>query len=543
MWKLIYCSVLVFEILVAGSHVEGQKELPRTHPKYKTAKGVFDRLVRSIGDGRTKPRFFVRPSDVPGRMRVAWFDPKKNAIGLEEDTYDLCVSLGADSLNALSFLMGHELAHYYKDHGWIGDFGSGFTDLEVGQEMKALRRDLSKLTEIETEADYFGGFFGYVAGYETLNAADRVLDQIYSTYGLDENLKGYPSLSDRKIIADRSREDLKALIPVFDAGNALLLLGNYIEAAGCFDHIAKSFPSREILNNAGVARALQALNLFESGEVRYAYPLEIDFASRLSMAERYRGVEDRTELRNQLLEEARDLLQQAKLKDPSYATAHVNLACVYDLLGEAEMAAAMAGKGARLAEEAGESVTRADALIVRGIAQAKGEIADEDAAREDFESATSGNPNLSAVNLSVLDGLPFDAAGARSEGSLDGGRESIAGMMAGNTDALDPPDVVSELRNFEVYSKSTDIWKGLFIDSEDRGIFVMWTVGGYTDATRKGIKIGSPLSDVEIAYGSPSRIVTSKDGNYHVYEKAEIAFLSDSNQTIQSWLIFSSEDY
>ena len=108
--------------------------------------------------------------------------------------------------------MGHELAHYYKDHGWIGDFGSGFTDLEVGQEMKALRRDLSKLTEIETEADYFGGFFGYVAGYETLNAADRVLDQIYSTYGLDENLKGYPSLSDRKIIADRSREDLKALM-------------------------------------------------------------------------------------------------------------------------------------------------------------------------------------------------------------------------------------------------------------------------------------------------------------------------------------------
>ena len=197
---------------------------------------------------------------------------KKNAIGLEEDTYDLCVSLGADSLNALSFLMGHELAHYYKDHGWIGDFGSGFTDLEVGQEMKALRRDLSKLTEIETEADYFGGFFGYVAGYETLNAADRVLDQIYSTYGLDENLKGYPSLSDRKIIADRSREDLKALIPVFDAGNALLLLGNYIEAAGCFDHIAKSFPSREILNNAGVARALQALNLFESGEVAIRLP-------------------------------------------------------------------------------------------------------------------------------------------------------------------------------------------------------------------------------------------------------------------------------
>ena len=56
------------------------------------------------------------------------------------------------------------------------------------------------------------------------------------------------------------------------------------------------------------------------------------------------------------------------------------------------LAAAMAGKGARLAEEAGESVTRADALIVRGIAQAKGEIADEDAAREEFEVGHLGQP-------------------------------------------------------------------------------------------------------------------------------------------------------
>ena len=86
------------------------------------------------------------------------------APALGGQRHDLCRAQGPDSLAALAALLGHELAHYYEDHGWIGDFGNGFADLEVAQSLKRQKRSPEKVVEIETQADYFGGFYGYVAG-------------------------------------------------------------------------------------------------------------------------------------------------------------------------------------------------------------------------------------------------------------------------------------------------------------------------------------------------------------------------------------------
>ena len=110
---------------------------------------------------------------------------------------DLFASLGPDSLGAMAWLLGHELAHYYKDHHWSGDFGNGLADLPVGRTLKALSNQQKKRVEIETEADYFGGFSGYVAGYNTFGIMPRALERLYTAYELDAELPGYPSLSDR----------------------------------------------------------------------------------------------------------------------------------------------------------------------------------------------------------------------------------------------------------------------------------------------------------------------------------------------------------
>jgi hypothetical protein len=166
---------------------------------------------------------------------------------------------GPDSLDALASLMAHELAHYYKDHGWVGDFGNGFADLSVGKKLKKLKRQAAKIVEIETQADYFGGLFGYLAGYNTLGVPPALLNAIYAEYQLEEPLAGYPSLAERREIARRSQRQLAALVPVFEAGNYLMLTGHYAQAAGAFDYIARTFPSREILNNGGVVRALESL--------------------------------------------------------------------------------------------------------------------------------------------------------------------------------------------------------------------------------------------------------------------------------------------
>ena len=102
--------------------------------------------------------------------------------------------------------------------------------------------------------------------------AQKILAQIYAEYQLGSNLPGYPPLAERQEIARRSAERLHQMASVFEAGNRLLLIKKYQETARCFDYIARTFPSREILNNAGLARALEAVGLFSAGQLRFAYP-------------------------------------------------------------------------------------------------------------------------------------------------------------------------------------------------------------------------------------------------------------------------------
>lgn len=202
----------------------GAQPLPPDHPKTVAARRVVDDLVRAIGDGRTPPEFQLLASGSSSRMKVAWFAPGHNLLTLEERAYDLCAELGPDSLNGLAVLLGHELAHYYKDHGWVGDFGNGFAELEVGQTLNQLRRSEEKVLELETEADIFGGFFGYVAGYNTLEAAPPLLEKLYTAYALSTQLRGYPALPERQAIARQSAAELRGLIPAFEAGQRLLLV-------------------------------------------------------------------------------------------------------------------------------------------------------------------------------------------------------------------------------------------------------------------------------------------------------------------------------
>ena len=236
-----------------------------------------------------------------------------NTLTIEERAYDLCVSLGPDSLDAMASLIGHELAHYYKDHSWPGDFGNGFADLEVGQAIGMLRRDLARRVEIEAEADYFGGFFAHVAGYNSLGVAPELLAAVYREFEIDEDLPGYPSPAERVEIARRSEEKLRGLIPVFEAGNRLMLISRYEEAGRCFEFIARTFPSREILNNAGVALALDAISLFEAGEFPFAYPFEVDPTTRLQQAQKAtEHTLDVGERRSMLLAEAAEFFDQAR---------------------------------------------------------------------------------------------------------------------------------------------------------------------------------------------------------------------------------------
>ena len=50
----------------------------------------------------------------------AFYKDKKIKVDLK--FYQLCQTFGNDSLNALSIVISHELAHYYYDHNFCTDF-------------------------------------------------------------------------------------------------------------------------------------------------------------------------------------------------------------------------------------------------------------------------------------------------------------------------------------------------------------------------------------------------------------------------------------
>ncbi|NKB71433.1 MAG: hypothetical protein GKR89_30545 [Candidatus Latescibacteria bacterium] len=543
--------LLAFFGLLAAE-VSAQEGLSPDHPKYATARQVYDDLVRAIGDGRPPPQLRLLPRRAHSRIQVAWYDADNHVVSLEERTFDLCIAQGADSLDALAFLLGHELAHFYKDHTWAGDFGNGLADLEVGQVLAERHGDPAAQVEIESQADYFGGFFSHVAGYNALAAVGPVLQSIYAEYNLDPEITGYPALDERLALADRAREQLGGMVPVFEAGQALLLIGRHEEAGRCFAHLARDFPSREILNNAGVARALGALALVKAVQVRFAYPFELDAASRLQVggkADEYDAAWSQQH-RTRLLQEARDWFERARRQDPAYIPALVNLAGVANLQGDPEEAAFLAGKAVKLARRQGESGSLGHALLVRGMARYSGEPSDPEGARDDFEAALVNAPELARINLAGLAGVSVGEGGvvaAVSENAPSSEPEQIDGLSAADyRPVLDQPTEVAAVPRvsraqpaIDIYRRIGETWTALVVEAGYSTFSFLSTRSGYRGRSAAGVAVGDEVEKIRAAYGAPAAVVAGRQGDYYVYERRGVIF-QVGNQ-VRGWTLFAVE--
>lgn len=539
-WR--WCKAALLWAVMGGCPAWAQVMLEETHPRAETARRVFEDLVRAIGDGRSKPILQVVAGD-RGRFQVAWYEGSRHVLGLEERAYEVCASLGADSLAGLAVLLGHELAHCYKDHDWVGDFGNGFADLEVGQRLQARQQQEERTLETEIEADYFGGFYGFVAGYNTLGVAPELLARLYAEYRLESEVEGYPALGERQEIARRAEGRLAEMVPVFEVGNRSLLVGHYPEAARCFDHVGQVFPSREILNNSGAARVLEALKL--STGVRFAYPVELDAQTRLRRGGRSRSSRDE-EQRLQLLEQGRALFEQARAKDPGYATAYVNLACAADLLNRHAEAISWAAQGMEIARQAGEEGQVAAALLVRGIARLEREAGAVAEARRDFEQAKAGQPDLASLNLAILEGE--NPAGDRPAPDAPG-LEQISGHSPADCQTfLAAPGTIARLPRIDqaqpalvIYSGQQGDFNWWALDTGSAFLAFLETRKGYRGQSNRGIQIGHRADQAAQAYGPPLRLVPGRQETYQVYERPRIIFRIAGGQ-VQGWTLYEEEE-
>ena len=356
-------------------------------------KSVYNDIINSIGDSRIQPPKLIM---VRSEKFTAAFDKKLNTIEFEMKAYALCREFGKDSLNAIAFILGHELGHAYNDHGWLSQAKSAYASTDFGKELRKAKMIVDTMTIYESQADEFSCFFTGVAGYNTLTIGGEVLDAIYKAYKLPEKIKKYPSLSDRKFIVQKSAETVVNLLELFDFSNYQFVQGNYRIALLGYEHIINKFPSREIYNNVGVCYANLALKLFPKDSIKVIVPFEIDFQSRLnSNGERGLSTKDKEEI-NELFNQALFNFKRTIELDEKYRIGFKNMALVSHFVNDEDRDHYL-DKVLKLAET---DIERAEYYHLKGLFQFLNN--DLRPSKKNLKEAAKLGDPLAEINLHIM---------------------------------------------------------------------------------------------------------------------------------------------
>ncbi len=271
---------------------------------------VYERLKAAIGD--TNKQWPTLQIQQNGGQVLAYYR-SKNLIVIDQKLIDICHTMGERETDALAFLIGHELTHFYQHLHWQkAEFVGGFlTDRFAFEAHKGE----------EKEADLYGAFIAYVANYQPMKVVPDLIEAIYKGYNLNAQIKNYPSLTERKMIANEVCNKVDELVQIFESGNYFMAMGEYASAASSYAHILQFVKYKQLYNNLGTALVATAIQIPDGEEFFFQYPLAIHQEIPL------RAAEDIS--RKVVLEQAILNLQTAVRMDAKAFTIQLNLASAY----------------------------------------------------------------------------------------------------------------------------------------------------------------------------------------------------------------------
>lgn len=275
---------------------------------------IYQELKTVIGDKRVNwPNI-----DIWGiKDRVATYTAEDNQIYIDQAAIEVCRSLAGQFESALAFIIGHELTHFYQAHEWRA---SGFASQYLLE-----TKDFNQHQDHEKQADIYGGFIAYQAGYNVFALVPDLLEALYEAYQIDPNQdQVYPSLAKRKQLTAQALALSGDLINIYRAANYLTALGVYDEAYQMYAYINQSIRFKELFNNMGVCSLYQ---YFKISPPDFLYPLAISNHIPVTRTEGYRS-------EMQLLQDARQFLQRAYDYDTRYIDALLNLLVANDQAGQ-----------------------------------------------------------------------------------------------------------------------------------------------------------------------------------------------------------------
>lgn len=291
------------------------------------AQEVLDDLFNSNGNFQyLKPAIEISES----KKSVAYFKPRSNVIVIENTVFELCRQMGPDSLDALAYIIGHELAHSFqndiKKHGHQTNFLS-------------FSKHLHSSERLERSADIHGVFGAFLAGYRVKRIIPTILKLVYEEYDLmGKSLPNYPSYEVRIKTAKEVILKVEQLVNLYEAANFMTVLNEYEYASSAYEFIEQYYEGSEIYQNIGVNFVLHAINFTEENIDPYLLPLEISWESRLKKAFNNQGTKDLSpdelRYREKYLLKAHNNFEKAIKLDYNCHPCFVNLVITKTLLGD-----------------------------------------------------------------------------------------------------------------------------------------------------------------------------------------------------------------
>jgi hypothetical protein len=245
---------------------------------------------------------------------------KSNIIELDSKAYQLCQTMGKDSLSALAIVLGHELAHVFQ------------MDNSENEASFLSYSKNNKFSSDEEHADIYGAFMAHLAGFKTREIFPNLIEQIYNQYELkNKTLANYPTFEERQQTGKRIGEVINQMQIYYEAADYAMITGEYELAIALLENIEVNYKGKELYNNIGVAYSLFATSLQKTNNDDYIYPFEIDASFRLKKPKVGRGDEDdflNKKLIVKYLKKASEYFEQAAKMDMQYIAPNINNACV-----------------------------------------------------------------------------------------------------------------------------------------------------------------------------------------------------------------------
>ena len=114
---------------------------------------------------------------------------------------------------------------------------------------------------------------------------------------------------------------------------------------------------------------------------------------------------------------------------------------------------------------------------------------------------------------------------------------------------IDEPDASTKVPKagkqqpaIDIWAKRTENWYGLVIDTGYKLISIIETSADYSELSGRNVRHGDELDKVTDAYGNPAKMVSGRQGAYHVYEGAKIIFEVGADGKVNKWMIFGVEE-